>query len=453
MTIPAKKTMPEDARGSAKLRNLYYGGLSRTTLYAAIGNVVEFYDFTLFAFLMPVVTAVFFPQDRSVSPMLMGILTFGVSFFARPLGALFFGRIGDLYDRSYGFVLSLMFMVVATLGLALLPTYESWGMASSYFLVALRILQAFSAGGEYSGAAILAVENTPRHYQYVAGVAIVTSSIFGMLLALGVAQVLLSYGEDSFLWRLGFALGALNSLVAFAVRRKMRKGMRLVESQRKDTSVNKQHTRGAYGTKTWWCSFFVAGFSGLFFYTGFSFVGNYMLMVQKWSLADVNLLNALGMLMSVATLAFMAPIYQRWGGRLVMLWGCLGLLILGIPAFLLTMSAQSFGAALIPHLLFSACFIAAQGGLHGLFVPAFAESHRFRAYGLGYGMGLAVFGGTANYALLVLQSHFAEGRGVFVYLTIMTIVAMICLFFMKAPRKSSGEHTNVHVLDLKQPLL
>lgn len=424
--LPAKKAALESLQTLKKVSHVYKGGLSRTTIYAAIGNVVEFYDFTLFAYLMPFIAKLFFPLNSGVSPVLLGVLTFGVSFFARPLGALFFGWIGDLYDRSLGFILSLLFMICATIGLAILPTYDSWGVWASFSLVFLRILQAFSAGGEYSGAAIIAVENSDHRHHYVAGAAIVASSVAGSFFALCVAQVLMRYGTQSMMWRLGFALGAVNSLVAFALRSKIRRGIKTMAG----APANKTHrftiSKHAAWARAWWCVFMVAGFSGLFFYTSFSFVGLSLTTINKWSFYDANILNGVGMLTAVLTLGLMSQVYQRFGGQKPMFVGCVLLMLVGVPALGFVLQSAHLHEAIIPHMIFNVCLIAAQGGIHGLFVPLFPDFIRFRGYGLSYGLGLAVFGGTANYFLLKLQAMATDGVGVQAYLLMMTIAAAVC---------------------------
>ena len=129
---------------------------------SAIGTTIEWYDFLIYATAASLVLGpLYFPAASGSAQLLSSYATFAVAFFARPLGAAFFGHFGDRIGRKSTLVASLMTMGVSTVLIGLLPTYAQIGWAAPALLCLLRFGQGFGLGGEWGGAALLAVENAP----------------------------------------------------------------------------------------------------------------------------------------------------------------------------------------------------------------------------------------------------------------------------------------------------
>jgi len=141
-----------------------------------VGTAVEFYDFYIYATAASLVFgALFFPKASGPSQLLAAYATFAVAFVARPIGALLFGHFGDRIGRKSTLVASLLLMGGSTVAVGLLPTYESWNLWAPALLCVLRFCQGLGLGGEWGGAALLAVENAPPGY----------TARFGMMPQLG----------------------------------------------------------------------------------------------------------------------------------------------------------------------------------------------------------------------------------------------------------------------------
>ena len=135
----------------------------RVAVASFIGTTVEFYDFLIYGTAAALVfPKLFFPNASPASGILLSFATFGVGFFARPLGGIVFGHFGDRLGRKRMLVYSLVGMGVSTVLIGLLPTYAQIGIAAPILLTALRLLQGFAVGGEWGGATLMAVERTPR---------------------------------------------------------------------------------------------------------------------------------------------------------------------------------------------------------------------------------------------------------------------------------------------------
>src|SRR6185436_9084148 len=135
--------------------------LRRVILASSLGTLFEWYDFYLYGSLAVFFGALFFPHGNERAALLASLATFGAGFGVRPLGALVFGRIGDLVGRKYTFVVTIVTMGLSTALIGFLPTYDSIGLLAPVLLVSLRLLQGPALGGEYGGAATYVAEHVP----------------------------------------------------------------------------------------------------------------------------------------------------------------------------------------------------------------------------------------------------------------------------------------------------
>jgi MFS family permease len=141
--------------------NLQPRDLRRVVVAAAVGNIIEWYDFYVFGSLASILSVKFFEQSHPVAALLSTIALFTIGFLIRPLGALVFGRIGDLVGRKYTFLVTILVMGLATALVGVLPTYAQIGIGAPILLVVLRLLQGLAPGGEYGGAATYVAEHAP----------------------------------------------------------------------------------------------------------------------------------------------------------------------------------------------------------------------------------------------------------------------------------------------------
>ncbi|MBI4045508.1 MAG: MFS transporter, partial [Devosia nanyangense] len=136
---------------------------SRVLLASLIGTTIEFYDFYVYATAAVLVFPhLFFPAGNETTALLASFAVFGAAMVARPLGAIFFGHLGDRRGRKVTLVGALLTMGIATFLIGLLPTYAMANWLAPALLVILRLAQGFALGGEWSGAALVATENAPK---------------------------------------------------------------------------------------------------------------------------------------------------------------------------------------------------------------------------------------------------------------------------------------------------
>ncbi|MER6159899.1 MFS transporter [Streptomyces sp. NPDC001868] len=196
---------------------------SKVAAASLIGTTIEYYDFAVYGTASALVLGpAFFPSGNATVSSLAAFLTFAAAFLSRPLGVVLFGTIGDRLGRRRALVASLLLMGVATVGVGLLPTYETAGLLAPVLLVTLRLLQGVSMGGEWGGAVLLAAEHAPpgRRALYAA-VPNVGPSLGFLLSSAVILPTLNIVGRDGFTewaWRVPFLLSAVLVMVGLWVR-------------------------------------------------------------------------------------------------------------------------------------------------------------------------------------------------------------------------------------------
>ncbi|MFK2903292.1 MFS transporter [Dyella ginsengisoli] len=211
--------MTEDAAHAVDARPLR----KRQVAAVAVGNAIEFYDFVTYAFFATQIGRTFFPSDEPGASLLASLATFGAGFLTRPLGAWVIGRMGDRRGRKPAMLLSFGLIGVAVIGLPLVPSYASIGVAAPVLVVLFRLLQGFALGGEVGPSTAFLMEAAPLHRRglYIsmqamgADAAVLAAGLVGV----GLAHVLTPAELDAWGWRVALGLGAVIVPFGLAMRR------------------------------------------------------------------------------------------------------------------------------------------------------------------------------------------------------------------------------------------
>jgi MHS family proline/betaine transporter-like MFS transporter len=196
-------------------------GRAREVVAATIGTFFEWYDLLIYGTFAVVISGQFFPSTDPAVGLFLGLLTFASAYLVRPLGAILIGQYADRAGRKKALVLSAGLMLIGTLVTGVLPTYASIGVAAPALLVAARLMQGFSAGGEFGSANSYLAEQNPRHRALFAslqfsttGLAIVVAATFGF----GLNHALSPEAMSAWGWRVPFLFGLLIGPVALYIR-------------------------------------------------------------------------------------------------------------------------------------------------------------------------------------------------------------------------------------------
>ena len=196
--------------------------LRRVVIAAAAGNVIEWYDFYIFGSLAAILSVQFFEKSQPVAAFLSTVALFSVGFLIRPLGALVFGRIGDLVGRKYTFLVTLSGMGFATAMIGVIPTYAQIGLTAAFILFALRLVQGLCLGGEYGGAITYVAEHVPDEKRgYYTGW-LQTSPTLGIVVSLaviiGTREALGTEAFNAWGWRIPFLASLIMVAIAIYIR-------------------------------------------------------------------------------------------------------------------------------------------------------------------------------------------------------------------------------------------
>jgi MFS transporter, MHS family, proline/betaine transporter len=368
-------------------------GIGRHVILAGIGgNLMEWFDFAIYGFFAPVIGTTFFPASDPVSSLLAAFGVFASGFLARPLGAAFFGHLGDRYGRTLVLRRSIQLMGAATFLMGVLPTYAMAGVAAPVALTVLRVLQGFSTGGEYTGSAIYLVERAPEGTRGAAGSWTAFGAVAGVLLGSAVGALVSALCSDAALhawgWRVPFLLGVLIAGGAAAFRRDIDESASFppgarspaLEAIRYDRRVMLRVSGIVLGT-------IVA------FYMMFIYVTTYLTVRVGVASATALEIDTLAMCALLLMVPLGGWLSDRTGRKPVLLGASIGSVVLAVP-LLGAMHHDDPSVILAGQLGFAVLVGLATGANIATMVEITPPERRCSTISIGYNLTLALFGGT-----------------------------------------------------------
>jgi MFS transporter, MHS family, proline/betaine transporter len=382
---------------TAEAPRLSSGDARRVAGAAAIGNFMEWFDFAVYGFFAVTIGKVFFPSDSDTASLLSSLAVYGVAFLVRPVGGLVLGAYGDRAGRRAALSLSVILMGLSTTLVAALPTYASVGFLAPVLLIALRCVQGFSAGGEWTGTSAFLVEYAPKGRRALWGSVVSATAalgtLAGALIALGLStwlseEQLLSWG-----WRIPFLLAAPLGMIGLYVRLKLEDTPVYRELQAaQEVEDRPLQTSGRKNRKAIGLVMASASISGL----GYYYLGSYVVTYLTESV-ELERSTALGIVAAgITCYALLCPcaglLSDRIGRRPSVLVGCAGLAIWSVP-----MMALLATGAPVPAVLGIAAFgiFQAMVNVNGvvILVELFPAATRVSSSAIGYNLGLALIAG------------------------------------------------------------
>ncbi|GCE41162.1 integral membrane transport protein [Rhodococcus wratislaviensis] len=382
---------------------------SRRALVAgSLGNLIEWYEFAIYAYMAPIIAPLFFPSENPTASILSTFLLFALAFFLRPIGAVVFGRMTDRIGRKPVLALIIGLMTVATTCIGLLPTHETIGVLAPLLLTLCRIGQGLSAGGEMGGAVSLMVESAPANKRGVYGSWSFVGTTLGFVLGGGVATLLaVLLSEDamsSWGWRIGFLLAAPMGIIVFYLRMKVDETPHFKQVKvEQDGAADVVDTTAARRP----LAYLLTTLGVVVVYNA---VGNTFMVGMPTFLStsfDMSFERSyfLALVTGLAaglTMPLFGALSDRVGRRPVLLVGSILVVVLSYPLYY--MLKLGFGGGLIA-LVIAGVLIGVVGGP----MPAFLSERfrtRNRATGVSvtYALSVALFGGTAPYIITWLAS-------------------------------------------------
>lgn len=328
----------------------------KVILASSAGTIFEWYDFYLYGSLAAIIGAQFFTAFPEATRNVFALLAFAAGFIVRPLGALFFGMLGDLVGRKYTFLMTILIMGLSTFLVGLLPNYNAWGAAAPIILIALRMAQGLALGGEYGGAAIYVAEHAPANRRGYYTSFIQTTATLGLLLSLVVILLVQGYVNGNYPetavldaagaavmnpdgtpqmikafnawgWRIPFLGSILLLLISLYIRLQMNESPAF-KKMKEEGSASKAPLREAFGN---WRNGkialiallgLVAG-QAVVWYTGQFYALFFLQNVIKLDSFTANVLVAWSLILGTGGFLFFGSLSDRIGRKPIILAGCL----------------------------------------------------------------------------------------------------------------------------------
>jgi len=323
--------------------------LRRVIVASSLGTVFEWYDFYLYGSLAVFFGSRFFPPGNETAQLLASLATFGAGFGVRPLGALVFGRVGDLVGRKYTFLMTMATMGLSTAFVGFLPVYASWGIWATVLLVLLRLLQGLALGGEYGGATTYVAEHVPDHRRGYYTSFIQTTATLGFFLSMGViGTTRVMFGEVAFRsgggalfgisgWRVPFLLSFLLLAVSLYVRMRMKESPLFIKLKREGlVSVNplKESFRNPVNLRYVLLALFgaTAG-QGVVWYTGQFYTLTFLQTILKIDWKTSYIIVSIALAIGTPFFLVFGHLSDKIGRKKVILAGCLLAALTYLPIY------------------------------------------------------------------------------------------------------------------------
>jgi MHS family proline/betaine transporter-like MFS transporter len=393
-----------------------------TIIFASvIGNIVETFDFTLYAILLPSIAIKFFPLNSNFSSFLMSFAVFAVGFCARPFGSVIFGYVGDRFGRRVALIYSLSLMGFATFFIGLLPTYESIGIAAPIILILCRSLQGLSMGGEFASSSIFLIEYFSKK-EGLAGGIIISSIVFGAFLATSLGYLVVHEDILDYAWRFPFLVGGILAGIGMCFR------MVLEETpQYKILMINNKTSKFPLFEifKSYPYELFlvigICAYAGAISYTLLAYNVFHLIYIKGLNLNHAMYFNNYGLCVFSLSSIFFGYLADRIGSGLLLLYSSLAGILLSIPIYYYMEYDNNFymiTAEILTGLL-AGSYCSAQLAFVSNFFPT---RIRCSAVCLGHSIGIAALGGTFPVIVLYLIDKFDNSLMAGVYLTFCSLI-------------------------------
>ncbi|MGF1473036.1 MAG: MFS transporter [Rubrobacteraceae bacterium] len=408
--------------------------LSPRGISAAIsGNVLEWYDFTAYGFLAPIIATVFFPSNDPVASLLSSFAVLAVGYAARPIGSAVFGHVGDHIGRKTAMLWSVLMMGAGSVAIGLLPTHAQIGIIAPLLLVAIRIVQGIAVAGEYTASGILVIEETAPRSRFFVGswipFAMMLGCVLGSSVPAGMSSIVSAEAMSAWGWRLPFFFGGVVALFSFVLRTTLSESSAMAGLERTGPSPVIVAITGYWRQIGQMVGLLIP--TAIIYFLIFVYAASYLTDQMHFSTADALDISTV----NLAVIAFFSLAIgyaaDRIGYRTAYLIGAVGTLLFAWPLWylmhepnLLLIFVGQLGFAALNAIGWSLSLTTLAG-----LVPA---NVRCSAVAAGYNICMALFGGTTPFVATYLVSRTSDDYAPVYYVMAATVVSIIAI--LRLPR-------------------
>ncbi len=377
----------------------------RVIIAGMAGNILEWYDFSVYGFFAESLGQNFFPSHSRTTSLMEAFAVFAAGFLMRPFGALLFGHLGDRKGREHALTLSVLAMAVPTFLIGVLPTYSQVGVAATIAMVTLRLVQGLSVGGEYTTSVVFMVERAPSDRRGMTGAFGVAGAFAGVMLGSAVgwmvaelmpAAALLQWG-----WRIPFLCGITIGLAGWMLRRDLRSSA----SPPKVAPPPLGEVLRGYWTTIAQVTAYKA-LDAVGFYLMFVYATTYLTEFVGLSRGHAMAINTLGMAAALIALPIAGALSDRFGRKPLAFASAIAVLLLAHPLFRLLWHPE-LRVPLVGQMGFAVIIALFQGVAPAAAAEAFPAHVRCVGVAVSHNLCMAMLGGTAPMVAtyLIARTH------------------------------------------------
>ena len=408
----------------------------KSILSSSIGNAIEWYEYTLYAYFATVISELFFPLDNPYVSMMMTFATFTVGLAARPIGGIIFGYIGDKYSRKRMLMITMLLMSIPTMCIGCLPTYEQIGLMAPIILITLRILQGIALGGEFGASCVYLYESASQGKRGFFGTTALTGVGVGLVLSsctIFIVESLVTKEEIfAYAWRIPFFISVFGALISFYMRKTLletedfiivKQSNQLISSPFMEMLRNHKLSLFRLFTifLTTQVSFFIVFIFGKTMMINFLHYDNYT--AGKFNLFTV-------MSYTVATL-FIGYLADRINKKHIIIFGTLGILLAAYP-FISSLKSGYPSSILLMSILLGILIGFTEGTLNPIVAESFPTNIRATSVAFCWNFTSVAFGGISPIIAMWLINKFGDVDIVAYYLIVIcTITLTVTLLTLK----------------------
>ncbi len=403
---------------------------NRIIIPALLGNILEFYDFSLFGAMAVLLGKLFFPDTTPYGEVLYAFSAFSAGFLARPLGALLFGYIGDRYGRKQALSLSLILMAIPTLGITLLPPYAQIGLLAPIALTLFRFIQGLCAGAEYNGAAIFLIEHSGNKNSGLAGSLVALAGTLGCLMAMAVSGICMNPALPEWCWRVAYGIGFSLAFVGYFIRKYVDESPAFLQAKgQKSNPPAPAKVLFREFQPQLLTGFFISTLGGTTAGMLVAFFPAFLSTAQDFSADSSLFLTGVGISTFVLTVPFWGILSDRRGHATIMSFAAMGLVIGGPLVFFLFSTGIPL-YIILGQVIFGIFAAGFAGPLNAYMTQLFPPMVRFTGVSLSYGTAMAVTGGLTPLLMvyLIKTTGMTALPGFYV-----SFIAAVAVFFLKRP--------------------
>ena len=415
--------------------------LKRAVIAGIIGHFVEWYDYGVYAYVATTLAAVFFKSSDPTAALLAVFATFAVAFFARPVGGLFFGSLGDRIGRQRCLATVVVLMSLSTFVIGVLPSYASVGVLAPVLLLAARLLQGFSAGGEIAGAASFINEYAPGNRRGMLSSLLPAASATGLLFGASLMAILTAgLGDDGILawgWRVPFLIALPLGLIGLYLRVKI-EDTPMFRALVATAAADPKPLRSSFTEQYKWIAvaFGATLTYGVGFYTVMSYMPTYLDEVTDFGTSSMFVVTSAVLVAHIVALPLWGALSDRVGRTPVLIGASLALVVVTYPAFLFVAQGDSLVIASLGAATLGVLIAAGAAPLFAFMTEMFPTRVRASSVSIGYNASVMLFGGTAPFIATFLIDRTGSNVSPSFYLVAAAGAAALTLGLASTNRRS-----------------